>query len=83
VGISLECELSKAHAIQGGTLYVRNLFDIDDPQIRALGSLLEGEASTDCLNRRIYGESLAMTLASYVLRNYAVMPMKMNRYAER
>jgi AraC-like DNA-binding protein len=74
-------ELLRQAETQGRHLEVWNLFDIDDPQIRALGSLLEAEASTDCLNGRIYGESLAMTLASYVLRNYAVMPMKMNRQA--
>ena len=79
--VSFSDELLRQAETQGRHLEVRNLFDIDDPQIRALGSLLEAEASTDCLNGRIYGESLAMTLASYVLRIYAVMPMKMNRHA--
>lgn len=48
--VSFSDELLRQAETQGRHLEVRNLFDIDGPQIRALGSLLEAEASTDCLN---------------------------------
>jgi AraC family transcriptional regulator len=77
--VSFSDELLRKADPRGYHLEVKHLFDIDDPQIRTFGSLLETEARTACPNGRIYGESLAMTLASYVLRNYAVVPLRIGR----
>ena len=59
---------------------LKPLFAIEDQQIRTLVSLLETEAKAGCPTGRMYGESLGMALAAYVLRKYSVFPAKTITY---
>jgi AraC family transcriptional regulator len=70
-----------ADTMRGGSFELQPLQHNSDRQIRTLASLLELEAEARAPAGRIYGESIGVALAAYMLRNYAVgsLPVVLSR----
>jgi hypothetical protein len=73
-------EMAARDSIPHGEVGFKSLQHTEDRKIRALGSLLEMEASAGCPTGCIYGESLGLALATYLIRNYAVPRPKTVEY---
>jgi AraC family transcriptional regulator len=52
--------------------------DPEDRHLKQIAALFDGELKGDCLNGRLFGESLAHALAVHLLRKYAVIPAKIS-----
>ncbi|HXG47501.1 MAG TPA: AraC family transcriptional regulator, partial [Methylomirabilota bacterium] len=61
-----------AHDLVSGAdrIELRQSVEIRDPMLRALGASLRAEMAADYSGGRVYGETLASTLAVYLVRHY-------------